>query len=375
MLSRREKNENAKYPRLLNKLKMSPFISGHDFSSFYLNKVNKYLTPLTYNSKPSKPVLPTLTTFPNIPHISSKPSSKPSFKLSPVPLLPTSLSSCNTNNSTSLKQPEEKIIPNIDIKYPIRDIKKCLKLLYEDILNGKHTNHTEEEIAKKHNISLLFGEVLPEGVSKMLDKNHLNAEKSEILIDVGSGLGKLAFQAFFEFPNLKDVIGIEFCASRFQKNKSAFYKFYQANSSVFKWTEHNDILVPWFSLEFIIHDFKTTNRRKLEIRNQNMFNYKEMNKADIIICETDIHYQMYPTFIQWISNFKSESRILFYMRLMYIRQIEIVDSIQKIVGFYKREENENKMIKFKRLFENDSRFVTTWSPITGYIFECWTKLN
>ena len=52
---------------------------------------------------------------------------------------------------------------------------------------------------------LLYGEVLPAGVSRMLDARHLDASKADTLYDLGSGLGKLVMQAFLQFPNLKKV--------------------------------------------------------------------------------------------------------------------------------------------------------------------------
>ena len=52
------------------------------------------------------------------------------------------------------------------------------------------------------NCSLLFGEVLPDGVSKMLDSDHLDASNATVLYDLGMGCGRLCMQAFLEYPNL-----------------------------------------------------------------------------------------------------------------------------------------------------------------------------
>jgi predicted RNA methylase len=37
------------------------------------------------------------------------------------------------------------------------------------------------------------------------------------LVDLGSGLGKLAMQAFLSYPNLSRVIAVEFAPSRAEK--------------------------------------------------------------------------------------------------------------------------------------------------------------
>lgn len=73
-------------------------------------------------------------------------------------------------------------------------------------------------------------EVLPLGVSKLLDPTHLNAAKCQKLVDLGGGLGvsrcqivahlvtvvagKLALQAFYLYPNLKTVASVELAHSR-----------------------------------------------------------------------------------------------------------------------------------------------------------------
>ena len=50
------------------------------------------------------------------------------------------------------------------------------------------------EVAKVARSSLLYGEVLPHGVVKVLDDKHLNAATSRHLFDLGSGTGKLCMQ-------------------------------------------------------------------------------------------------------------------------------------------------------------------------------------
>jgi hypothetical protein len=49
-------------------------------------------------------------------------------------------------------------------------------------------------VAKSSQCSLLYGEVLPHGVVKMLDDDHLRAGDARRLYDLGSGTGKLCMQ-------------------------------------------------------------------------------------------------------------------------------------------------------------------------------------
>ena len=63
--------------------------------------------------------------------------------------------------------------------------------------------------------SLLYGELLPRGVHKALDARHLDAARASSVYDLGCGTGKVALQAFLQFPNLKRVYGVELSLARF----------------------------------------------------------------------------------------------------------------------------------------------------------------
>lgn len=53
------------------------------------------------------------------------------------------------------------------------------------------------------------GEILFDGVSRILDSAHLDAANARTLYDLGSGCGRLCVQAFLQFTNLETVIGVE----------------------------------------------------------------------------------------------------------------------------------------------------------------------
>ncbi|MFN3504015.1 MAG: hypothetical protein ACK4ZJ_17330, partial [Allorhizobium sp.] len=55
------------------------------------------------------------------------------------------------------------------------------------------TIRDREEALAAHS-SLLYGEVLPAGVDKLLDEHHLDAADASVLYDLGMGTGKLALQ-------------------------------------------------------------------------------------------------------------------------------------------------------------------------------------
>ena len=86
-----------------------------------------------------------------------------------------------------------------------------------------HSCVSREEMAAaaQNHHDLLYGEVLPVGATKLFDQEHLALADARSLCDLGSGLGKLALQAFLQFPNLRRVFGCELSASRFRKSRGA----------------------------------------------------------------------------------------------------------------------------------------------------------
>jgi Histone methylation protein DOT1 len=92
-----------------------------------------------------------------------------------------------------------------------------MKQLYTLGLTGFSDCLTEEdklEASRTHS-SLLYGEVLPEGLERLVDNNHLDARTASVAFDLGSGTGRLAMQLFLQFPNLRKVVGIELAYTRF----------------------------------------------------------------------------------------------------------------------------------------------------------------
>lgn len=89
--------------------------------------------------------------------------------------------------------------------------------------------------------SLLFGEISPEGVTKMFGEGrlkvklfihfvfvrtggryiytytHIQGSESRRVVDLGMGCGKLVLQVWDEFPNLEHVTGIELAKPRFSQ--------------------------------------------------------------------------------------------------------------------------------------------------------------
>ena len=82
-------------------------------------------------------------------------------------------------------------------------------------------------------VELLFGEVLPAGVTKLLDEVHLDArqgchsgdgadeEGGVSVVDMGSGVGKLCLQLLLQYECVTRIEGIELAISRYRLGKQA----------------------------------------------------------------------------------------------------------------------------------------------------------
>jgi len=214
-------------------------------------------------------------------------------------------------------------------------IREILLKTYDNMF-GMAVDDNDREAASKTDSSLCFGEVLPEGVSKMLDKDHLCASSAKVLYDLGMGLGKLAMQGFLEYPNLDKVVGVELAYSRCEKGKAALARLAEMTPNegtswaltkpedgTFRLTEthtmldsdsnQNDSKVvcrPGRSREE-----KTVRERILEFRRENFFQATDFKDADIIVCETKIRPSKFKELCLLLNSLKKGAKILAYENL------------------------------------------------------------
>eukprot|EP01006_Ploeotia_vitrea_P006826 TRINITY_DN14947_c0_g1_i1.p1 TRINITY_DN14947_c0_g1~~TRINITY_DN14947_c0_g1_i1.p1 ORF type:complete len:530 (-),score=171.74 TRINITY_DN14947_c0_g1_i1:54-1466(-) len=103
----------------------------------------------------------------------------------------------------------------------LADIDAVIESVYGDLSGFGCLTLADRQEAVRNASDLLYGEVRPEGVVRLLDADHLDVQNASILFDLGSGVGKLALQAFLQFDNLRAVIGVELAYSRFQQSRDA----------------------------------------------------------------------------------------------------------------------------------------------------------
>lgn len=207
-------------------------------------------------------------------------------------------------------------------------------------------SHDMEE-ASQSGSSLLYGEVLPQGVSSMLNKQHLAADHSRTMYDLGMGTGKMTLQAFLQFPNLRRVVGIELAHSRYELAERSLTTLVEFFPDV-------------FSLVFLTKGEKVCLRtrnseRILEYRRADLFRIGNINDADIVVLQTDFPPVSYPHLCKFVHALPQGTRLLTYLNLA-----RIWDAAQNPFPFTR--------------YALGSRFLTSWSDKdTGHLFFLWRK--
>mmetsp|Transcript_49099 Transcript_49099/g.72946 ORF Transcript_49099/g.72946 Transcript_49099/m.72946 type:complete len:415 (-) Transcript_49099:82-1326(-) len=266
--------------------------------------------------------------------------------------------------------PSSEIAPgdvDVDVSYRQKQsIKNLMDELYESHTQqvGYQTDghvcvhNADKQEALHLGASLLYGEVLFEGVSKMLSSQFLAAGNSDILYDLGMGTGKLAVQAFFEHPNLKHVVGVEIAFSRYNIAERAAVNLvakYPKKFKLLKWTKGTLIAVA--TLDPKTGDFAPqAQRRVLEFRREDLFKSFDAIVADIIILQTDFPVQVHDSLCNMASRFRRGTRVLSYL------------------NFHKIWDCDFFPFPFAS-FARNARFPTSWSPTNGgHMFYLWRKV-
>lgn len=122
--------------------------------------------------------------------------------------------------------------------------KVAIDLLYQGYFTKvyQHTRgyiaYSKQELAdfKDNNVSQTYGELLYPSVKKMLA--NFKPKDTDVFLDLGSGLGKCALQAFMQTP-VKKVIGIEASQALFEQSKIAAEKL--QTDFPFFWNDHREL--------------------------------------------------------------------------------------------------------------------------------------
>lgn len=258
-------------------------------------------------------------------------------------------------------------------KVPITRLEKVLRQLMGAWgLKGDTTTTEEHEKARVTMMRLTFGEVMPRGVRQLMLPGALDAANAKTMVDLGCGKGRLALQAFLEYVNLTQVLGVEFCRSRYDATVTGIKSLASLNSSLMSVTESKDKLI-----------LTVDKNRTLEIRHQDLFQCAEVRTADIVVCETAFSDQKKSDLAQLLTLCQPGTRIVLYQHLTTLPNVvpsscDLMPDAEVVVIF----EASKTRTRSKKIRKELARFVeiardrfyeTSWDP--SHRFNLWFKLS
>ena len=232
--------------------------------------------------------------------------------------------------------------------------------------------------------SLLYGEVLPEGVSKLCDFEHTHIMNALTVFDYGMGTGKLCVQIFFQFPHLVRVVGVEISPSRYDIAAAALRRLARCRRglAIIADSRHSCVLI----------DTRGHRRRVLEFRCCDVFDslhpqtlmaqgdphYNEA--ADIIFMNTDFPAMCQENLGKLFHSVRNGCRIATYSDV----KKEYQRLVRELKGKPPSATSEGSGSVLCRatfplwqhtvnVSAEEDRFRTTWSTKLGHHFHTWTK--
>lgn len=271
----------------------------------------------------------------------------------------------------------QKLPPGLgEVVKRLQKIYKSREVVERGSLIAGHRCITPQDVkeACARNSDLLYGEVLPSGVDKMLDANHLNAGNARVLYDLGMGLGKAALQAHLQYPNLVKIVGVELAFSRAEH---AFNALRQASAE----DDRKQVVVSQSELVRIVAVTGATVQGKhleerkqeaskpvrhkplnlIEFRRQNLFDAKDASEADILILETKFNPSCWVELALYLtSTVKMGARMLTYENLNIV---------------YQEHGLPNPFEQLEINVGEDDRFFTSWATKRGHHFFIWRRIK
>ena len=140
-----------------------------------------------------------------------------------------SASSSTADGATLLLSPLA-LLASYDLP-PSSFVNPLLDRLYHNKVGFGCLTPLDRQLEASAHSSLLFGEVLPAGVTKLLDEVHLDAREGSVsgsggeggisVVDMGSGVGKLCAQLLLQYGCVTRIDGFELAISRYKLGKQA----------------------------------------------------------------------------------------------------------------------------------------------------------
>lgn len=231
---------------------------------------------------------------------------------------------------------------------------KVGELGYE-IAAARCCSEQEKTAARQRGSSLLYGELLPDGVSKALQPRWLGdaLASQSFVLELGMGSGKVALQIFLQQPRVRNMLGVELVESRFAIAEAALLRLATAMPQSFTVCMHT--LGKLICLEELDISQKDQGGcgRKIEFQCADFFSLglDLCERSDAIIFAVNVPCKAFPELCRCLSRVKEGCRLFTYHSLDSIWWLE------EPCPFHQCEANVS----------DSDTFSTSWSP-QGYRF-------
>mmetsp|Transcript_22741 Transcript_22741/g.64443 ORF Transcript_22741/g.64443 Transcript_22741/m.64443 type:complete len:352 (-) Transcript_22741:66-1121(-) len=212
------------------------------------------------------------------------------------------------------------------------------------------TSEAEKQEARERGSSLLYGELLPDGVSKALLPDWLGGALVHrggggLVLELGMGSGKVALQIFLQCRSVAHVLGIELVPSRYAIAEAALLRLAGTHPQAFRTLQSEP------GARLVLEE--CASGRKVEIRCADFFSLglDLTERSDIIFFAVNVPCKLFPQLCQRLSRAKEGCRLFTYHAL------DAIWWISEPCPFQHCEAN---------VPESDT-FSTSWSP-QGYRF-------
>eukprot|EP00467_Chlorarachnion_reptans_P024085 CAMPEP_0114487676 /NCGR_PEP_ID=MMETSP0109-20121206/904_1 /TAXON_ID=29199 /ORGANISM="Chlorarachnion reptans, Strain CCCM449" /LENGTH=326 /DNA_ID=CAMNT_0001663979 /DNA_START=238 /DNA_END=1218 /DNA_ORIENTATION=- len=247
-------------------------------------------------------------------------------------------------------------------------VEEMLRSIYNRMpeISNRYPEDRDIKAAEKAGTRLTYGEIHPKGVLKIMDEEHLDAERAKVLVDIGSGRGKLALQCFHQF-NLSRVIGVEISRERYNICKLATEEYVQhcRRQGIRISCEENPGGFEGIIVKRLCPgDQKENAERKdsqcspkvrtLEIYNVDVGMLKDVlvkASVDIVVMDVAFSSPMPESFVEILKCFKSGTKIISYENLKSAWPVE-------------------KSFPYRQYARGD-RYMTSWKR--GHEFYSWRR--
>jgi hypothetical protein len=224
------------------------------------------------------------------------------------------------------------------------DTLSVLRLCYEDVdssLGFVTSGHKCTSQRAYQGSDLLYGEVLPKGVTKALDSDHLDGRNATVCFELGMGTGKIALQAWLQYENLKKVVGIELAESRYMVGEIALLDLVARFPDILELRSHTS------GLEITI----AAVGRTLSFRMGDMLLVPtaELMEAEVIFMEVVLPHFLYAGVTRcMIDKLANGSRIMMFDDL---RKVWVADATDgRSCPFHRIKANESVNDRFSTSF-------------------------